>query len=64
MDPELIKKIDDLEHKIDENTRQLSRLRRYFLWTFIISVAVIILPLIGLIFLIPKFLSYYQGLGF
>lgn len=64
MEPELIKKIDDLERKIDESTRQLNKLRRYFLWTLIISVAAIILPLIGLIFLIPKFLSYYQGLNF
>ncbi|HRY76831.1 MAG TPA: hypothetical protein P5524_01560 [Candidatus Paceibacterota bacterium] len=64
MEPELIKKIDDLERKIDESTRQLNQLRRYFLWTLIISAAAIILPLVGLIFLIPKLLSYYQGLNF
>lgn len=63
MDEELIKKIDNLEQKIDESTRQLTKLRRYFMWTLIISAAVVILPMIGLIIAIPQFLSTYQGLG-
>lgn len=62
MDPELNNKIDNLEKKIDENTRQLNLLRRYFLWTLIISAAVIVLPMIGLMFAIPQFLNNYQGL--
>ncbi|MBU1091407.1 hypothetical protein KKA27_00890 [Patescibacteria group bacterium] len=63
MDQELIKKIDNLEKKIDESAKQLKRLRLYFLWTLIISASVIILPLIGLMFVIPQFLDSYQSLG-
>ena len=64
MDQELMAKIDNLERKVDENTRQLNRLRHYFLWTLILSAAVIVLPLIGLFFLIPQLLSFYQNLNF
>ena len=64
MDPELIAKIDNLERKIDESTRQISQLRRYFLWVLIISVAVLVLPLLGLVFVIPHFLGLYSGVMF
>jgi len=60
---DLIKKLDGLEQKMDESTRQITSLRRYFMWTLIISAAVVILPIIGLIIAIPQFLSTYQGLG-
>lgn len=63
MDSELIKKIDELEKKIDESARQLRLLRLYFLWTLIISAVVIILPLIGLAFAIPNLMNTYQDLG-
>jgi len=63
MDTELINKINNLEQKIDENTRQLRKLSRYFLWTLIISAAVIILPFIGLIFMIPQYLNTIQSFG-
>lgn len=63
MEQELIKKLDSLEQKIDEGTRQITSMRRYFMWTLIISAAVIILPIIGLIIAIPQFLNTYQGLG-
>ena len=64
MDPELIAKIDNLEIKIDESTRQISQLRRYFLWALIISVAVLVLPLLGLVFVVPQFLDLYSGVMF
>jgi len=51
----LEKKMDDLKHAIDG-------LKKVFLWTLIISVALFILPLIGLLFVIPQFLSGYSNI--
>lgn len=57
MEPELSEKIDDIERKIDAVYKSAEKTRKYFFWTLIISIAVIILPLIALIFLIPYFLK-------
>lgn len=46
-----------LELKIDATYAAANKTRRYLLWTLIISVAVIVLPLIGLAFAIPAFMS-------
>ena len=58
-------KTEELEKKIDKLQRSIDRLNKIFLWTFIITVAFFVLPLIGLIFVIPQFLSglsIYGGL--
>ncbi len=45
----------------------VEKTRKYFQWTLIISVAVIVIPLLGLIVVIPQFLSTIRsstaGLG-
>lgn len=54
-----------LEQKIDATFKSAEKTRKYLLWTLIISIAVIVLPLIGLVFAIPKFintLDIYKGL--
>ena len=61
MDQEILKKIEAQEEKIDAIFRSVEKMRKYFLWTLIITLAVIILPLIGLVFVIPNFLSMYGG---
>lgn len=65
MEPELSKRIDDIEKKIDAIYKSAEKTRKYFLWTLIISIAVIILPLIALIFIVPYFLKTINlgGLG-
>ena len=65
MDEELLKRFEGQEKKIDAIYKSVEKTRRYFLWTLIISVAVIILPLIGLVFLIPFYLKTINlgGLG-
>jgi len=55
-------KNEELENKIDKLQRSINRLNKIFLWTMIITVAFFVLPLIGLIFAIPQFLSSYGGL--
>lgn len=56
METELLQKIDALEKKTDAIYKSVERARKYFLWTLIVSVAMIILPLIGLAFAIPFYL--------
>jgi type IV secretory pathway component VirB8 len=52
----------NLEHdkKLDEVYESVEKTRKYLFWTFIVSVVFIVLPLIALLFAIPKFLSAYD----
>ncbi len=54
-------RIDALDKKIDAIYKSVEKTRKYFLWTMIISVALFVLPLIGLMFAIPSFLQNYAG---
>ena len=60
-------KLAELEQKIDKIYISVEKTRKYFLWTGIITVAVIILPLIAMMFVLPSFISNYtsnlSGLG-
>lgn len=64
MEQEISQKLDLLEKKLEENIKIARQMRKYFLWTLIISIAVIVLPLIGLLFIIPQLISSYTNIGF
>lgn len=51
-----------LEKKIDALQRSIDRLNKIFFWTLIITVALFLLPLLGLLLVIPQFLSSYSTL--
>jgi len=57
MDPEILKKLEEQEDKLDKVYRSVERMRKYFLWTLIVTLGTIILPLIALAFVIPWFLN-------
>lgn len=62
----LVAKLDEQQKKIDQIFVSVEKMRMYFKWTLIISVAVIVLPMIGLAFAIPAFLNTLKipaGLG-
>lgn len=65
MEEEILKKIEAQDKRLEEIYNSVEKMRKYFLWTLIISIALIILPLIGLLFLVPKILSTISlsGLG-
>ena len=67
MDEELKKKIEEQGIKIDAIYKSVEKTRKYFLWTGIITLALFVLPLIGLMFVLPSFMKDYvgglQGLG-
>jgi len=61
MEEEILKKIEMQDKKLEEIYRSVEKTRKYFLWTLIITLALFILPLIGLLLVIPKFLNIYTG---
>ena len=62
MDEIILKKIEEQQLKIDQLYVSVEKMRKYFLWTLIISILVIVLHLIGLVFAIPNFLKSYDSI--
>ncbi len=62
---EVLKHLEAQEKRLDAIYASVEKTRKYFMWTLIITFAMIVLPLIGLVFAIPVFLSTLQftGLG-
>ena len=54
-------KIDELQKKVDELVRSIKTIKKIFFWIIIVSVVMFIVPLIGLVFVIPQFISTYTG---
>ena len=59
MEDDLRQRIDALEKKLDAIYVSTEKTRKYFLAVLIISVIAFILPLVGLLFAIPTFISSY-----
>lgn len=62
---EILKKTDENSKKIDAIYESVEKTRKYFLWSAAANVLLFVLPLIGLIFIIPWFLSTidYSSMG-
>jgi len=58
---DVLKKLAELEAKVDAVYKSAEKTRKYFLWTIIGSVVLLVLPIIGLLFAIPTFLSSVGG---
>lgn len=67
MEQDTNKKLAELEEKIEKIYVSVEKTRKYFFWTMVITVAMVVLPLIGMIFVLPSFISNYtnnlSGLG-
>ncbi len=61
MDQETQNKMAGLEKKIDEIYVSVEKTRKYFLCTMVITLAIVVLPLIAMIFIIPSFISTYTA---
>lgn len=57
MDQEIQQKLEEQDEKLDRIYVSVEKTRKYFLWTLIGTAVMFFLPLIGLIFIIPYFLS-------
>lgn len=58
-DAELRQKLDALDAKIVDVYRSAEKTRKYFLAVIVVSVVAFALPLLGLLFAIPSFISSY-----
>lgn len=63
MENEILKRFEEQAERIEEIYTSVEKTRKYFLWTLIISAAFVVLPLIGLMFVIPQFLSTLNVTG-
>ncbi len=63
MDPELKARLDAIEQKVEAAYQAANKTKLYMQWTAIITVALVVLPLIGLVFAIPSFLSTYSQIS-
>lgn len=68
IDPELLAKLNEIDEKAEKAYRAAESTRKYFFWTGVITAALIVLPLLGLAFAVPQFISSYMttlnGLGY
>lgn len=62
-DQEFQRRMDEMEKKLDAVYASSEQMRKFFLWTVIVSIAVFVLPLIGLLFAVPSFISTYSSIG-
>ena len=64
MEEDIKKQLDEQKDLLLKIYKSAEKTRKYFLWTLIITLALFVLPLAGLVFAIPKFLSVYtSGFG-
>ena len=63
MEQDILKKLDEQNTKLDAIALSVKKMRSYFFWIAIISIALFVIPLIGLIFAIPQFLNTYSSIG-
>lgn len=61
MEAEFNKKLDAIEAKIDAIYVSTEKTRKYFFWTMVITVAVFVIPLIGLVLVVPSFVDSYSS---
>lgn len=62
---EILKKIEENNKKIDAVYESVEKTRKYFLWSAAFNVLIFVLPLVGIILIIPWFLSKidYSSMG-
>lgn len=67
IDPELAARLDALDAKVNAAYMAAESARKHLFWGSVVTVVLFVLPLIGLAFVIPQFLSSYStslsGLG-
>lgn len=59
MENNILEQLNKIEAKVDAVHKSAEKTRKYFLWTGIITLALFILPLLGLLFVAPSFINTY-----
>lgn len=63
MEQEILTRLQKNEEKLEKIFISVEKMRRYFLWTLIITVLMVLLPAVGLVFAIPQFMDTYSQMG-
>lgn len=63
METEILEHLKRTEEKVDAIYVSVERTRKYFFWTMVITITVIVLPVIGLFFAVPQIVSTYSEIG-
>ena len=61
MEEEIKKRLDAQDEWLQKIFVSVEKTRKYFLWTMIITLAVVVLPLLGLLIAIPNFIDNYSS---
>ncbi len=61
METELKQILDEQQKKIDAIYTSVEKTRKYIFWTMIATVVFFVLPVIGLLFVVPSFISSYTS---
>jgi TRAP-type mannitol/chloroaromatic compound transport system permease small subunit len=61
METELKQLIEAQQKKIDEIYVSVEKTRKYLWWTMIATIVFFVLPLVGLMFIVPSFISSYSS---
>lgn len=59
---EILQKLEEQDKKLKEIYESTEKTRKYIFWTLILNLLVFILPLIGLLIIIPQFISLFSNL--
>ena len=57
MEQDILNKLAAQEEKLNAIYKSVEKTRKYFMWTLIITIVTVVLPLIGLVFAVPMFLQ-------
>ncbi len=63
MEQDIQKKLNEQDIKLEAIYKSVEKTRKYFLTIIWITVIAVVLPLLGLILAMPKFIGIYSGLG-
>jgi uncharacterized membrane protein YjjP (DUF1212 family) len=61
MEQDIQNKLEEQDKKLDAIFISVEKTRKYFLTIMWITIAMVILPLVGMVFVIPSFLKIYSG---
>lgn len=63
MEEDILNKFTEQDKKLEKIYSSIEKMRKYFFWTLIVTVAMIALPLIGILLVVPQFLNTITGSG-
>lgn len=61
MDPTIAEKLEAQAERLEEIYVSVEKTRKYFLVTLIITVVMVVVPLLGLLVIVPQFLGTYSS---